>query len=88
MSKKWMYNGGFILVCVGVLFVLYRAPEVKTPRTPNDASHATPKVYEGCPTCHIAGGDGPIAPGDHLNDTGEVLADRVKCYFCHKPPLQ
>ncbi|WP_025321843.1 hypothetical protein [Deferrisoma camini] len=74
----------FVLVCAGVLFVLFRAPPVSTPRLPPDATHANRKAYEACPSCH--GRDSETAmPEDHLSPAGPVRPDHLKCYFCHKP---
>ncbi|GAB4247350.1 hypothetical protein [Deferrisoma sp.] len=74
----------FVLVCAGILFVLFRAPPVSTPRLPADATHADRKNYPACPGCH-----GPEAeaamPEDHLGPDAQVRPDHLKCYFCHKP---
>ena len=82
--KKW-YNIAFVAVCAVVLVVLLKAPPVKTARTPLDETHKTPKVYEGCPTCHVPGGKGPEMIADHYTKSGELRPDHVKCYMCHKP---
>ena len=74
----------FIAVCAVILIVLLKAPPVKTPRTPDDSTHADPKKFERCPSCHLPGGEGPRVREDHLKD-GQLLPSHAKCYMCHKP---
>ncbi len=75
----------FVVVAAIVLFVLLNAPPVSTPRTPADETHATPKKFDTCPTCHLPGGEAPEVKADHLYE-GKLKADHVKCYMCHKEP--
>ncbi len=81
---KWQ-NILFVVVCATVLVVLLNAPPETTPKTPFDKTHENPKVYDGCSTCHIPGGEGPEVRDDHVNSKGELLGSHVKCYMCHKP---
>ena len=80
--KKW-YHLLFVTVCAVVLLVLLNAPEVTTPRLPADSTHADRKDYPRCPECHGNNVDSAM-PGSHLNSTGNVAPNHVKCYFCHK----
>lgn len=83
MTKKYA-TLIFLAICATVLVVLLKAPPVKTPRTPDDATHVNPKVFEGCPTCHLPGGKGPEVRADHMKE-GKLLLSHTKCYMCHKP---
>jgi hypothetical protein len=80
---KWK-NLLFVAVCVGVFLFLYNAPPETTKRTPADETHANPKVFEGCPKCHMPGGEGPQVRPDHIAG-GALRSDHIKCYMCHKP---
>ncbi len=84
MSKFWKH-GLFIIVGGAVLITLLNAPEMTTPRTPDNETHVNPKIYDGCPTCHMPGGEGPEVIADHINKEGKLRGDHVKCYMCHKP---
>ena len=76
---------GFVVVCATVLVVLLNAPDIKTPRTPDNKTHENPKIFAGCTSCHLPGGDGPEVIPDHLSGQNKLRADHVKCYLCHKP---
>ena len=82
--KKW-YHLAFILVCATVVVVLLNAPEVTTPRLPDDANHADRKDYPRCPSCHGANAEEVPMPEDHFGSDGALRPDHLKCYFCHKP---
>jgi hypothetical protein len=82
--KKW-YNLAFVALCILVLTVLLNAPDIKTPRTPDNPTHVNPKVFAGCPTCHMPGGEGPEMRADHISKDGTLKLDHPKCYMCHKP---
>ena len=85
--KKW-YNIAFLVICAIVLTVLLKAPPVKTARTPDDATHATPKVFAPCPECHMPGCEGPEMRPYHISKDASLKLDHVKCYMCHKTFLK
>ena len=82
-SKKntFYYNIIFLIICGGVLFFLWRAPEETTARLPYDDIHK--KFYsmkkktagQQCSSCHNPEGVVPLP---------EVHPPKYRCLFCHK----
>jgi hypothetical protein len=83
--RKWK-NLLFAALITAILIVLFLAPKETTPRTPDNPTHANPRQFENCVTCHMPGGDGPEVRADHLSPEGKLRLDHTKCYMCHKPP--
>ena len=81
-SQRKMFNAGFVIICVGLLVVLYLAPEETTSPLPADDLHqefhqikSKKEADKLCVGCHRQGGDAPL-PEDH--------PDPYRCLFCHK----
>ena len=79
--RKWL-NIAFVVVCSGVLVLLYLAPEETTSPLPSDEIHQEFHHIESkkeadklCAQCHSQDGEVPL-PEDH--------PDPYRCLFCHK----
>ncbi len=81
-SQRILFNAGFVIICVGLLVILYLAPEESTSPLPSDDIHQEFHLIESkkeadklCAGCHSQDGDAPL-PEDH--------PDPYRCLFCHK----
>lgn len=81
-ARRKLFNLGFIVLCAGLLIVLYLAPEETTSPLPSDDLHQEFHEIESkkeadklCAQCHSQQGDFPL-PEDH--------PDPYRCLFCHK----
>jgi cytochrome c553 len=76
-----LYNLIFLIVCGGIFFFLYNAPEETTKHLPNDEKHARfmkmdkKEAEKSCEECHSPEGEAPL-PKDH--------PPKYRCLFCHK----
>jgi hypothetical protein len=76
-----IYNLLFVVVCGGLLFFLWKAPEETTKHLPNDEAHAKfmkmdkKEAEKFCDECHSPEGEYPL-PENH--------PPKYRCLFCHK----
>jgi len=80
-TKILIYNLLFVVICGGLFFFLWNAPEETTKHMPNDEAHAKfmkmdkKEAEKFCDECHSSEGEYPL-PKDH--------PPKYRCLFCHK----
>lgn len=78
---SWLLNGLFALLCLAILFFLWRAPKESTRPLPRDDNHRPfqdmdkKEAERSCLDCHGPERMAPL-PGDH--------PPPYRCLFCHK----
>lgn len=80
--KKLALNAAFIIICIGILIFLLRAPKETTSPLPHDDIHNRFHAMKGkkeaeqyCLDCHGPEKEAPL-PADH--------PPKYRCLFCHK----